>query len=263
MENVFASHNNLDEVVFENRNKSYGAYLLRKSYDQHLAKALLGSLLLMFVAFGILYLLSMIRPSIQPAIEKVISIDPTKVIRQIEYILDVPPPQIGGAANNSFNQIQIVRDHLVPQRIEPPVISSAPVSSGLQQGLGSSTGLINGGITDLPVVPVEPIITEPTGFADVMPSFDGGKDAMDEYIRKELIYPKQAIENAIEGKVIVSFVVLADGSITQVKILRGIGFGTEEEAIRVVSNMPKWIPGKLEGKNHPVRLQLPLFFQLN
>ncbi len=92
--------------------------------------------------------------------------------------------------------------------------------------------------------------------------FPGGLDSMYAYIVKNLKYPEAAKEKGIEGRVFVQFVIEKDGSISNVKILRGIGGGCEEAAVEMIKNMPKWKPGKQRGK--PVRCQfnLPIKFEL-
>lgn len=92
--------------------------------------------------------------------------------------------------------------------------------------------------------------------------FPGGLDSMYAYIQKNLKYPELAKEKGIEGRVFVQFVIEKDGSISNVKILRGIGGGCEEAAVEMIKNMPKWKPGKQRGK--PVRFQfvLPIKFEL-
>ena len=92
--------------------------------------------------------------------------------------------------------------------------------------------------------------------------FPGGLDSMYAYIHKNLKYPELAKEKGIEGRVFVNFIIEKDGSISNVKILRGIGGGCEEAAVEMVKNMPKWKPGKQRGK--PVRFQfnLPIKFEL-
>lgn len=92
--------------------------------------------------------------------------------------------------------------------------------------------------------------------------FPGGLDSMYAYIVKNLKYPEAAKEKGIEGRVFVQFVIEKDGSISNVKILRGIGGGCEEAAVEMIKNMPKWKPGKQRGK--PVRFQfvLPINFEL-
>ncbi len=92
--------------------------------------------------------------------------------------------------------------------------------------------------------------------------FPGGLDSMYAFIVKNLKYPELAKEKGIEGRVFVQFVIEKDGSISNVKILRGIGGGCEEAAVEMIKNMPKWKPGKQRGK--PVRFQfvLPIKFEL-
>jgi protein TonB len=103
---------------------------------------------------------------------------------------------------------------------------------------------------------------EPLSIAEVMPEFPGGKEALFAYIGKNLKYPEQAVEEGVEGVVFVTFVVEADGKITGVKVLRGIGFGCEEEAVRVVRGMPNWTPGKQLGKPVRVKYNLPIRYKL-
>ncbi|MBK7946810.1 MAG: energy transducer TonB [Flavobacteriales bacterium] len=98
--------------------------------------------------------------------------------------------------------------------------------------------------------------------AEEMPTFPGGQEAMMKFIGSKIRYPKEAVDNGIQGTVFVTFVVERDGSITGVKTLRGIGSGCDEEALRVVQSMPKWIPGKQRGKEVRVQYNLPIRFKL-
>ncbi len=95
------------------------------------------------------------------------------------------------------------------------------------------------------------------------PAFPGGEAAMMEYLGKNTVYPPMAKESNIQGTVHVQFVVEPDGSVSNVTVLRGIGAGCDEEAIRVVKNMPKWKPGKQRGKPVRVYFILPFKFYLN
>lgn len=96
-----------------------------------------------------------------------------------------------------------------------------------------------------------------------MPTFPGGDEARIKYLQENLKYPQMARESGIQGRVFVTFVVERDGNITDVKILRGIGGGCDEEAIRVIQNMPKWVPGKQRGKPVRVQFNMPILFKLN
>lgn len=95
-----------------------------------------------------------------------------------------------------------------------------------------------------------------------MPSFPGGEAKLFEYLGKNIKYPQIAKEAGISGIVYVNFVVGTSGNITDVKVLRGIGGGCDEEAIRVVKNMPQWSPGKQRGKPVKVSYNLPIRFSL-
>ena len=94
------------------------------------------------------------------------------------------------------------------------------------------------------------------------PEFLGGNEALLKYIRDNLKYPKNARKNEIQGKVIVKFVVLEDGSISEPKITQGVEESLNAEAIRVVSSMPKWKPGTINGEPVKVKYSIPIFFRL-
>jgi protein TonB len=115
-----------------------------------------------------------------------------------------------------------------------------------------------------PEIEEEDHVDEETIFVVVesMPSFPGGDEARIKYLNENINYPSIAREAGIQGTVYVTFVVEKDGSITDVRILRGIGGGCDEEAVRVIQNMPNWIPGK--QRNVPVRVQfnMPIRFIL-
>ncbi|MFZ4401250.1 MAG: energy transducer TonB [Bacteroidales bacterium] len=95
------------------------------------------------------------------------------------------------------------------------------------------------------------------------PEFPGGDKARVKFLIKNLVYPKTARETGIEGTVFISFVVETDGSISHSKVIRGIGGGCDEEAIRVIKLMPKWEPGKQSGKNVRVQFNMPFKFTLS
>lgn len=97
---------------------------------------------------------------------------------------------------------------------------------------------------------------------ETMPEYPGGEKEMYKYIIKNLRYPEIARENNVQGKVYVSFIVSKDGSLREVKVLRGIGYGCDEEAMRVILRMPRWKPGTQRGKPVAVRYTLPFNFKL-
>ena len=98
---------------------------------------------------------------------------------------------------------------------------------------------------------------------EVMPEFPGGKEALLNYLGENILYPQLARESNIQGTVFVTFIVEPDGSLSKVKVMRGIGGGCEEEAVRVVQSMPKWKPGTQRGKPVRVQFNLPVRFVLH
>ena len=96
-----------------------------------------------------------------------------------------------------------------------------------------------------------------------MPEYPGGVEAMMKYIAENVKYPEEAKDKDIAGRVFLAFVVEKDGSVSNVKVLRGIGGGCDEEAARVINSMPKWKPGKQKGKPVRVSYQIPIYFKLD
>ena len=112
------------------------------------------------------------------------------------------------------------------------------------------------------VVDEEVVEQEIFKIVEEMPSFPGGEAKLMEFVGKNIKYPQIARETGIQGRVFVNFVVEPDGSVSNVTVLRGIGGGCDEEAMRVVKNMPKWKPGKQRGKAVRVQYMLPVNFRL-
>ncbi|MEL6133100.1 MAG: energy transducer TonB, partial [Bacteroidota bacterium] len=102
---------------------------------------------------------------------------------------------------------------------------------------------------------------QPLVEADVLPSFPGGEPALYRFLSSHIRYPEDALRQKVEGKVFVRFVIREDGSITDLQIRKGIGFGCDEEALRVIRMMPRWIPGELGGQRVPVFSSLAVNFK--
>ncbi len=262
---------NLDELVFEKRNKAYGAYAIRKSYPDNLKRSIYFTLVPMFLLFLIsIYFQS--KKKIEPLApgsqtNGKASSDKDKILKDekiqfanFEIVMPNLPDEnfVVVADKKIIKPVQIKRVDIKP-------ISSAGfsgitslITSGSGIGGPGTGGPGTGGIGDIEL----PVITKPEIliFSEIMPEFPGGLEAMQDYIQKNLTYPKWAIENGVKGKVVMSFVVMPDGSIELSEIEKGIGFGCDEEALRVVNEMPKWKPGIQNGKKVAVKLILPIRF---
>ncbi len=99
--------------------------------------------------------------------------------------------------------------------------------------------------------------------ADKMPEFPGGQEALIAFLGRELRYPEEARESGAAGKVVAQFVVSENGSISDIQIIRSVGCGCDEEAIRVISKMPRWEPGMVDGVPEKVYFKLPITFSLS
>ena len=95
-----------------------------------------------------------------------------------------------------------------------------------------------------------------------MPSYPGGENARNRFLAENIIYPSKAISAGIQGRIYISFIIEAEGLVTNVQLIKGIGSGCDEEAVRVVKLMPKWNPGKLKGKAVRVLFNMPIDFNL-
>jgi protein TonB len=263
---------NLDNVVFEGRNQAYGAYQLRQDYQQHLASAggftmaLCALLLLSWGAWQHFKPVDVPRISTTGIIE-LIKPPITPVIEKPKVAVLAPPRARPVATHHAPSQpTEVVKDNLPQPVITPPAPSTivdGPTGPAIPGTLPSTeTGAISGP-TGTEVGPATaPATTEPFIAVEKMPEFAGGQEALLRYLRSHLRYPGSALAAGVGGKVFMSFVVGADGTISDVTILKGLGYGLDEEAQRVVRQMPAWTPGYQSKHPVPVRFTLPITFSI-
>jgi len=264
----------LDEVVFEGRNRAYGAYQLRQDYQQNLASA--GGLTLLFGALLFLGAAGWSRlhpaakaPITQPAILKPIDVLPPKqhIIEHAKVVPASPPTRTRAATHAAPTMsTQVTKDNTLQPKLDRPMPSELieePTGLAVTNNVG--TGDLNENSTTLgPSDDVGPDTTpsEPFVAVEKMPEFAGGQAALLRYLQKHLRYPSSALAAGVGGRVFMSFVVGADGSISDVTILKGLGYGLDEEAQRVVRQMPAWVPGYQSKHAVPVRFTLPITFAI-
>ncbi len=155
-----------------------------------------------------------------------------------------------------------------PPQVTPPEIIEVPDEEEIEEEIEVNLDVE---VTEETVIedvvfeeaPEEEAADEIFQFVEDQPAPVGGMKAFYEYVGKQMKYPAQARRMNIEGKVYVTFVVDKDGSLSDVRVLKGIGGGCDEEAVRVIQQAPKWKPGKQRGRPVRVRMQLPIIFKLN
>ena len=259
-----SSNNSLDEIVFENRNKMYGAYALRKSYDEHFIKAFFISLsLLVLIVFA-----SFVGKWITPPKPIVVNdfVVPFKPMTNFEIVLDKSdaalPPKVSLQQKVPTESFTIAIDKkVIEENKELKTIESKP-SVGVNGIVGTASSqvptmpnLSKVGITG--IVPPSSLIPV---IVDEMPEFPGGEEAMRDYLKSNIITPHDAELAQITGSVLISFIVETDGSISNVFVERGKGYGLDEEASRVIKLMPKWKPGIQQNQKVRVKFFLPIRF---
>ena len=262
----------LDEVVFEGRNRTYGAYQLRQDYQQNLASAggltlLFGALLFLGAAgWSRLHPVAAVLPS-HPVILKTIEIEPpTPVIIEHPKVVPASLPSARAATHVApVIPTQVAKDD-VPQpklaKPEPTEIVDGATSLVTTNATGDPSLLDNDGKGTEVGPATTPASSEPFVAVEKMPEFTGGQAALLRYLQKNLRYPGSALAAGVGGRVFMSFVVGADGSISEVTILKGLGYGLDEEAQRVVRQMPAWVPGYQSKHAVPVRFTLPITFAI-
>ena len=282
--NVFPT--SFDDLVFEGRNQAYGAYQLRQDYNSHVRKAM-GSLL---SVCALLAIGSTAWHQLHPA-DKIVETKATCYFPKETptYVAEAPKPVAPPAKPSQPRMATttvatpatpslpttVAKDELVA--VKPVVateipeassglVTTGPTTIGTTDGSGSLTGTDTGtgkagpgteGSTGEGAAVAGPYLV-----VEKMPEFMGGMDALMRYLRSHLRYPSAALREQAEGRVYVSFVVQADGTIADITVPKGLGFGLDEEAQRVVRQMPAWTPGRQSNHAVPVRFTLPITFKI-
>ncbi|GAB3637555.1 energy transducer TonB [Hymenobacter arcticus] len=263
----------LDEVVFEGRNQAYGAYQLRHDYQRTLTSA--GGLTLAFCALlGLGWVVkqhfapvAMVAVS-HPAHLTPIDVTPPTVIEKPKLAVQAPPRARAVATHPApVIPTQVTKEELPQPHLTPPKTTdivdglTGPVTPGVDIAADPNAlpGVPGGDVAG--TANVAPATTEPFVYVEKMPEFAGGQAALLQYLRSHLRYPSRALAEGVGGRVFLSFVVGADGVISEVTILKGLGYGLDEEALRVVRQMPAWTPGYQSKHAVPVRFTLPITFQ--
>lgn len=251
----------MDDIVFEHRNKTYGAFILRKTYNKQLIKGLLLSTAILITGLAYPVVASYNANEggktiwVETGTEIFTNDDPEDVVKPP---VPLPPP------------VPEIKNRFV---FKAPEIVEGPVES--TDGLPDQDYL-NKYMENIPVdVAREPtevkkpdVIDEPTAkqetfiTAEEMPIYPGGDVARQKFLAENIQYPQSAADIGLQGTVYVQFVVDSKGNITDVKVLRGIGGGCDEEAVRVLKMMPQWFPGKQNGKTVRVLYNMAIGFKL-
>lgn len=276
MSKVDLIDNNWVDLVFEGRNKEYGAYVLRKETG----KRNLKSMLLVFAVIIAIMAAVAAKVAIENAFPKKVAME-TDV--ELSKLAQKKEAKVEKKAPVKVEEQKVVEKVKSSVKFTPPVIKKddevkPEEELKSQEDLNKTNTAI--GSFDVKgndeaggeVLKAKEVIAQPEppkeeetkvfDVVEVMPSFPGGQGALFEWLSKNIKYPVVAEENGVQGRVIVTFVVERNGSITDVQVVKSVDPSLDKEAVRVVKAMPHWIPGKQNGSAVRVKFTVPVTFRL-
>lgn len=264
------------DIVFENKNKAYGAYQLRRTYANSLSRATAFALLLIVVLLALPKILNAFRKLVPDA--KALEVE-ARINKSINIEAKPKAPEPRAATPKQFPTRPTIR-FVPPVIMENDKVKDDDNQTVTEDFFDTNTDVgvkTSDGNANAEPSPDEP----PTDFIDIEepkvnaektyemfdiqkpPGFPGGDAGLVKFLSQNIVYPDLAKESDIQGIVVLSFVVNKDGTVGDVQIVREIGGGCGKEAVRVVKNMPKWSAGEANGHPVKVRFTLPVRFRLD
>ena len=264
------------EMVFEGRNKEYGAYRLRKNAGKRNLYSLITIFIAALAIWGGISLVKFVesrtKSVAQTSVAELSALNQPKkkaeVKQQKKVKLEQPEKVVERVKSSvKFTAPVIKKDDEVKPEDELKTqdeLMSTKTAIGALDVKGNDDA--NGEVLKIKEAVAQPEpkpeVEKVFDVVEQMPSFPGGPSALMEWLSNNVKYPVVAQENGVQGRVVVSFVVERDGSITDVKVVRGVDPSLDKEASRVVRAMPRWIPGKQNGSAVRVKYNVPGAFRL-
>jgi protein TonB len=257
----------LNDIVFEGKNKEYGAYVLRRLYNKYISLSTTGAMILftLIVSYPLITAFFVQKDNNDKSTDNIRVITLENIFTEIPVDnenIQVPKTNSPKTPSIKFLVPDVKPDELVSNEVIPTQEELLGNNPGTETVEGNNNG------TDVIVETVETPetnneVTEKIyTWAEEMPKFPGGDSELMKFFSQNLVYPEIAKRAGIEGKVILSFIVDKNGNIVDVKVAKSIGAGCDEEAIRVLKIMSRWIPGKQNGNPVVTRMNLPVVFKL-
>ena len=268
------------DIVFEGKNKDFGAYKLRESSPARHTKAIVWVVISVAIIL-VLLILSVSGVFSKPEEEQITTATVQEIaaveaeeeeIEEEEEQFQMPEPEEVVAPEEVANQ-QRVTDLLIVEGDKLEDDKQVKNQEDVLENEAQAGALdITEGTNDLNKITIkEEVIAAPKveeeqpmniAMVEQKPEFNGGEAAMYKWLSENIVYPSAASEQGVQGRVVVEFVVGKDGSITNVRVLRPRHPALDKEAVRVVKAMPKWIPGRNNGQPVKVTYTLPVTFKL-
>jgi periplasmic protein TonB len=259
----FLNRFDLDEITFENRNKEYGAYQLRKRYNLNvIVSILVGSVFLSsLVVYPFIKTITRKQVVTPPREFHVVAVKMDRLEPPKDLFVPPPPPPPPAIATppNVKYVAPVVVDSVPPIAKSIPTVSQVLASNPSKDNVVSSSS--SGSNDDLLTGQKGDDTDEPFMLVEVPPTFKGGGvEEFRDWVQKRTVYPVEAQDNGIQGKVYLSFIVERDGSVSNVKVMKGVDKLLDDEAIKAIESSPKWTPGLQRGRPVRVRFVINLVF---
>jgi protein TonB len=251
--NVF----DLDDLIFENRNRDYGAYQLRKRYNRVVVAGILMASVLASLVIILPFVLKKEGKDVLSGDITYISVQMESLEPPVERIFVPPAPPPPGS-----EKVQEVVKY-VPPVVVDTIMASDPKSATTDELMAQTTrdeSDVEGYGTDEDALSGQDGIEtdEPFFLVEVMPSFKGGDiNKFREWVQRRTNYPQAAIEAGIQGKVYLTFIIEPDGSVSNVTVVKGVASIIDNEAVKAIQSSPKWSPGLQRGQ--PVRVRYSMW----
>lgn len=258
---------NFNDILFEGRNKDYGAYALKKIYNKYVSLSTAGAIII----FSLIASYPFITAFIISENNGTNKGENVKVITLENVMTHIPADknnqQIPKTVLPKTPSVKFLIPEVTPDEFASnEVIPTQKELSGKNPGNETVEGNTNGTDQVVEIIeitkpedkPVEKIYT----WLEEMPKYPGGDIELMKFFSENIVYPEIAKRAGVEGKVILSFVVNKDGKISDIQVLKSIGAGCDEEAVRVLKIMPGWIPGKQNSNPVLTRINIPVVFKL-
>ena len=246
-----------DDIVFEVRNKEYGAYKLRKKYNRTVLIALSIGILILATAIITPFISAKAAENSKKRAERqvVIKMENLDTPHDIVAPPPPPPPPTDVVQQQKYVPPQVV-DSIKPEDVKQLMTADQAQTEVTNKEVVENVQQVTEEVQEAEKEP------EPFVVVEEMPTFPGGDVALLKYIGEHTQYPEVAKENNIQGRVIIRFCVTAKGGVSQVSVLKGVDPELDKEAIRVVNTLPPFKPGKQGGKPVPVWYMVPITFTL-
>ena len=273
MDNAQIAKASLNDIVFEGRNKAYGAYVLRRLYQRHVTRALI----IATAVFALLVFFPLIAQYLKDKLPK----EPKKNLQE-NVLMDAPPlddtkppppppppeappPPPPKLTTIKFTPPVVKKDEEVKKEEVPDQeeLKDKTVATVTVKGNTDAPDLSELSGTGDKVVE-EVVENKVYTYVEQMPELPGGggNAAIVAAIQKASKYPSLALRNQVEGRIFVSFTVNSQGDVSDVKVVKGLGSGLDEETIRAVKTLPKFRPGKQNGRAVSVSFTVPITFKI-